>query len=131
MTERHTMQKDVIYSSLCSLANHPTAESVYEYVHLHYPSISRATVYRVLNQLAKNGTVRKICIVDGADRFDHRTNDHSHARCSCCGRVFDIPAFRLNIPIECLSLREIEITGYSLQFNGICSECKNSKKECL
>ncbi|MGN1003044.1 MAG: transcriptional repressor [Oscillospiraceae bacterium] len=131
MTERHTMQKDMIYSSLCALANHPTAESVYEHVRTSCPSISRATVYRVLNQLARNGTIRKISMANGADRFDHRTNEHHHARCTCCGKVFDVPAFRLNIPSECLALgEEIQITGYSLQFYGICGECGKKKKEC-
>lgn len=129
MMERNTMQKEIIYSALCSLANHPTAEDVYERVHAEHQSISKATVYRVLNQLAKNGSALKISITNGADCFDHQTHEHHHARCVCCGRVVDMPPFRVDIPQEYFSAcDEIEISGYSLQFNGICRDCKRREQ---
>ena len=118
------MQKEIILDSLCSMANHPTAENVYDFVHGKYPSISRATVYRVLNQLAEKGTILKISISNGADRFDHLAFPHYHMRCSCCGRVFDMPPLELNIPQTYFSsCAQYSITGYTLQFSGICPEC--------
>ncbi len=125
MAERNTMQKEIIYSALCRMANHPTADEVYRSVHEEHPSISRATVFRVLNKLADNGTILKVNIANGADHFDHRTFRHYHAHCSCCGEVSDV---RL-APLVMLEDKAIEaeggfsITGYSLQFDGICSRC--------
>ena len=90
MAERNTMQKEIIYSALCRMANHPTADDVYNAVHESHPSISRATVFRVLNKLADNGTVYKVNIANGADHFDHQTFRHYHAHCKKCGSVCDV-----------------------------------------
>lgn len=129
MAERNTVQKAVIYDALCRLANHPTADSVYEEVHRDCPTISRATVYRVLNNLAEKGTVLKVNMNNGADHFDHQTFPHYHVRCTECGRVCDA-----DMPyIEGLEKKAGEcsgykITGYSIQFDGICPECAERKK---
>ena len=48
MQERQTKQKTIIYDALMTL-DHPTATEVYSYVHEQYPSVSRATVFRVLS----------------------------------------------------------------------------------
>lgn len=129
MAQRNTIQKDIIYSALCRMANHPTADEVYQSVHESHPSISRATVFRVLNQLADNGTILKVNISNGADHFDHQTYRHYHAHCSCCGEVLDVKL----APLVMLEDKEIEtvggfnITGYTLQFNGLCSKCSESE----
>lgn len=108
------------------MANHPTADDVYRMVHEDYPSISRATVYRVLNKLAENGAVFKVNISNGADHFDHQTFKHYHAHCRVCGGVCDV---NLN-PIQLLEEGAVEtdgdftISGYSLQFDGVCGKCK-------
>ena len=57
MNERHTVQKNMIYAALCELKNHPTAHEVYEHVRTAHPTISKATVYRVLNRMAEQGTI--------------------------------------------------------------------------
>lgn len=126
MAERNTMQKEIIYSALCRLANHPTADEVYRAVHETHPSISRATVFRVLNKLAENGSIYKVSIANGADHYDHQVFRHYHAHCSRCGRVCDVALE----PIPLLDDRNIDvdggfsITGYSLQFDGICGKCR-------
>ena len=62
MQERQTRQKRVIYDALKAL-DHPTATEVYGYVHERYPSISRATVFRVLGGFAASG--RALELADG------------------------------------------------------------------
>lgn len=133
MAERNTMQKEIIYSALCRMANHPTADEIYQSVHESHPSISRATVFRVLNKLADNGSILKVRIADGADHFDHQTFRHYHAHCKCCGDVSDVKL----APLVMLEDRAIEtegefnITGYSLQFDGICAKCAGNEGAAL
>lgn len=129
MAERNTMQKEIIHSAICRMANHPTADEVYRFVHEEYPSISRATVFRVLNKLAENGTIQKVNITNGADHFDHQTFRHYHAHCSVCGSVCDV-----NLqPLSFLDKEKVEaqddfrVTGYSLQFDGICAGCRSKE----
>ena len=127
MSQRNTMQKEVIFSALHSLRNHPTADGVYDYIHPQYPNISRATVYRVLNQMASNGQILKVNIFDGADCFDHNTFAHSHGRCNCCQRVFDVPYQKP--PVGAFLSTESPdffVTDFSLQFEGLCRACREA-----
>ena len=57
---RNTLQKEIIHRTLCRMANHPTAAMVYEAVHRDHPTISRSTVYRVLGQMAEEGSVLRL-----------------------------------------------------------------------
>ncbi len=129
MAERNTMQKEVIYSALCRMANHPTADDVYELIHEEHPSISRATVFRVLQRLSEKGDVKRVAIAGGSTHFDHQNHIHYHAHCQSCGRVWDVKLPPLQLRTSCADdAGEFEITGYSLQFDGICGECKAKEK---
>lgn len=130
MAERNTMQKEIIRNALCEMANHPTADEVYSFVHERYPTISRATVFRVLNKLAENGNILKVDISNGADHFDHQTFEHYHAHCSICGKVCDVILKPLVIQTENIKAQDdFHVTGYSLQFNGICSQCREENNK--
>ena len=125
MATRNTVQKSIVLQALNELANHPTADAVYDRVHASHPSISKATVYRVLNKMSDENQVLRVRINNGADHFDHQVFPHYHVRCIECGRVDDVI-----IPL----LSEVEeqaaeaslylITGCSLQFDGICPACQ-------
>ena len=123
--ERNTVQKKIIYDALTELADHPTAEEIYERVRMSYPSVSRGTVYRVLSQMEPSGKVRRIKVGDGADHFDHRTDDHLHFHCDVCGRVYDIDEGKVSISIEINEGEGNIINGYDILFSGVCENCKN------
>lgn len=130
MTERNTVQKALIYEVLCRLANHPTADEVYGIVHQQSPSISRATVYRVLNQFSESGKILRFGVNDGADHFDHRTHRHYHIQCSKCGRVCDadLPYIE-GLEKQAAGSSGYLVTGYTIQFDGICPGCAASGEE--
>ena len=85
---RNTVQQEIICEIVKSMCTHPSPDEVYKEVHDLHPSISRATVYRVLNKLADKGELLKVHMPNTADRFDFRTDDHIHMRCRCCNKVF-------------------------------------------
>ena len=64
------------------MRTHPSPDEVYKEVHNLHPSISRATVYRVLNKLADKGELLKVHMPNTADRFDFRTDNHIHMFCT-------------------------------------------------
>ena len=126
MKERHTVQKDVIYAALCELKNHPTADAVYEQVRAAHPTISKATVYRVLNRMAELGTVLRIPVSDGADHYDHQTHPHYHVHCDMCGRMDDVEMPALGdlcgmVTDSC----GYELRDYTVLFHGRCGDCKS------
>ena len=129
MVQRNTKQKDLIYGSLIKLHNHPTADQVYDDIHILEPTVSRATVYRVLNRMAEQGKILKLSVLSGADRFDGTIEDHSHIHCTCCDMIFDIPHIRLDIDeFTKMEMADFEIRGYSLMMEGICPKCQRENK---
>lgn len=125
MATRHTVQRDIIKAELCQLANHPTADQVYDAVHADHPNISKATVYRTLGKLADEGEITRVKINNGADHFDHQTFKHYHVRCTVCGRVDDVMIpVRKSLDNEASQASGYDVTGCTLQFDGVCPACQ-------
>lgn len=56
--QRNTLQRKRVMDVLTSLeGEHPSAERVYERVHTLFPTVSKATVYRILKDEAAHGTI--------------------------------------------------------------------------
>ncbi len=124
MQERQTKQKQIIYDALKTL-DHPTATEVYGYVRNEYPSVSRATVFRVLGGFAQNGRALELRAAGSEVRYDYNVEPHYHARCLHCGRVADVMAEGL--PTKGLSVKAghgFLVEGYSVEFFGACRECR-------
>lgn len=131
MASRNTVQRTIIAEELRRLANHPTADDVYDAVHAEHPTIGKATVYRTLGKLADEGEIGRVRINNGADRFDHRTFEHYHVRCTCCGRVGDVMISPLtSINEQAAQVSGYVITGHTLQFDGICPACQKAEHTC-
>ena len=126
MAERNTVQKNMVYAALHEQGNHPTAEEVYDRVKKEHPAVSRATVYRILNRLAEQGKVFRVS-TDGADHYDHRTDEHHHVQCIFCGRVDDVA---VREPVDVTELVTDSggylLCGGQLLFRGICKECQTT-----
>lgn len=126
MTTRNTLQKEIIRSTLCSLKTHPTAPMLYELIHEKHPSISRSTVYRVLGQMAEEGTVLRLGIAGSENRYDGTTADHSHIRCRICGRVDDLPAAEVAALSDSAGYL---IEGCAVAYSGVCPQCRAAAEE--
>ncbi len=128
MTRRNTVQQKAVATELKKLHGaHPTADQVHAAVSAEYPTVSKATVYRVLNRMAEEGTALKVNVSDGPDRFDDTLSVHYHVLCTVCGRVDDVEvdpalaAFDLDAAAKAVGYT---ITGHDLLFRGVCSSCK-------
>ena len=53
--KRNTIQRQLVIAAVRFLADHPTADEVYERITMEYPDISKVTVYRNLNSLVESG----------------------------------------------------------------------------
>ena len=128
MVRRNTVQQKAVACQLSKLhGSHPTADEVYSAVSAEHPTVSKATVYRVLNRMAEEGTALKVNVSDGPDRFDDTLQAHYHVLCTQCGRVDDVevsPAvcsFDLDAAAKAAGYT---ITGHDLLFRGVCPNCK-------
>jgi Fur family ferric uptake transcriptional regulator/Fur family peroxide stress response transcriptional regulator len=115
----------MVLEAVQELRSHVTAAEVYERIAKNHPQISRATVYRNLNVLAELGEIRRIETPNSADRFDHIRQEHYHARCVRCGRLFDVKMdFIRDLEQSVEDAFGFEITGHDIFFKGVCMECK-------
>ncbi|NCC06522.1 MAG: transcriptional repressor [Clostridia bacterium] len=127
MEKRNTIQKQLVLDAVHKLANHPTADAVYDMVSAAHPNISKATVYRNLTGMSEEGKLRHIHMPNGADRFDHCLTPHNHIECTICGGVADAP----QITPELLDEQAAKETGFTevthdVVFYGVCPNCQSN-----
>ncbi|HJA48725.1 MAG TPA: transcriptional repressor [Candidatus Agathobaculum intestinipullorum] len=129
MQTRNTVQRQIVLQTVLKMHDHPTADNVYAAVAAEHPSISKATVYRNLNQLAGQGEIRRVPVPNGADRFDFNTSEHYHVRCEKCGAVFDVHMPQV---VDLLGQVEdasgVEVRRFDILFEGVCKACREAEE---
>ncbi len=118
----YSKQRQMILDTLEEYAVHPSAEQLYEKVHMKDKTISKGTLYRNLNQLSEQGIIKKIDGLENSAHFDHNTHEHYHFICNKCKRIYDIEKEDVHIP----AIKNEEgfiITNRDIIFKGICREC--------
>ncbi len=125
---RKTIQQEIISGIVKNMRTHPSPDEVYKEVTLQHPSISRATVYRVLNKLADKGEIIKVKMPGTADRFDFNTENHIHAFCTECGGVFDADINNVKELLQHLNdhidPKDFNVADINISLEGICPNCK-------
>lgn len=120
----YSRQRETILNTLKENVVHPTAEYLYEVLKKENSSISLATLYRNLNQLAENGIIKKIDGLESSSHYDHNTHEHYHFICDKCKKVFDISA---DVAPDLVKKAQEEtgftIMGSDIVFHGICKDC--------
>jgi len=123
-TRRNTKQKSVILEALTRLNCHASASMVYEEVKKDNPTISRATVFRVLSDSAEDGKLLRIHFTGEDDRFDITLKPHCHISCSRCGYVADITLSGMKEPEDYVTdSMGFLVQSHNLEFIGLCPRC--------
>jgi Fur family peroxide stress response transcriptional regulator len=91
-----TPQRMAILEAIIILHNHPTAESIIDYIRINNPNISTATVYKVLDALVENGLIRKVKTEKDIMRYDAFLEKHHHLYSSDSDRIEDYLDDELN-----------------------------------
>lgn len=128
MVYRNSKQRNAVLKVLGKKNYHPTVDEIYSVVKDDFPKISLATVYRNVEQLCQMGKIWKVEIADGPSRYDGNMDKHFHICCERCGEVADA-AIDGNVA-ELIDPSGVAdkfiVTGYRVEFYGICSRCRNS-----
>jgi Fe2+ or Zn2+ uptake regulation protein len=121
-----TNQREIILEELQKSGQHLTADELYDRVKKKMPRISLATVYRNLETLSEIGVISKLEISGRQRRFDCDIREHDHIHCIHCHRVDNLE-FDRNIvgTLSSEAARGYTITGYRIEFGGICPACLN------
>ena len=120
---RYSRQRELIYKAVCGTNEHPTAETVYQWLKPDNPALSLGTVYRNLNQLADDGSLLRLPFP--VERFDANTAPHPHFRCRVCGRVFDLDGIAYESALDEAAEQKSghRVERHELFFSGVCVNC--------
>ncbi len=122
-SKRNTIQRRLIRDAVRELDIHATAEQVYDFVAEQHPTISKATVYRNLSQMADSGELLNIGSLNGSARYDHNCHKHYHFICEKCSKVFDIDHYQPDLDERVLVMEGFAVRSHSLTFSGLCPDC--------
>lgn len=121
-----TPQRIAVYKYLLSTTEHPSAETIYNFVKRDYPTMSLATVYKALKTLVTVDLIQEINLGDGSFRYDANAKPHPHIQCIACSRVDDINGICFkNLNNDVKSFTDYDVISNQVYFYGICSKCKS------
>ncbi len=129
---RMTAQREIVLKVFAeSEEKHLGAEDVYRKLLEKRYRISKATVYRTVELLAKLGFLRRLEFGEGIHRYElaDQGNDalHQHVVCNRCGVIVEIDENLVNELVKSIG----EKTGYTIEYHdikfyGLCPKCQNS-----
>ena len=129
---RMTNQREILLRELRTSREHLTADELYERVKKRMPRISLATVYRNLEILSEAGIIGKMEVSGRQKRFEYDAKPHDHIHCVQCRRVDNIEFDRDLVEHASVgSPGGYRITGYHVEFTGICASCRSKEPRLL
>lgn len=116
-----TPQRLAVYECVCHNRCHPDVDSVWATVKNQLPTVSRESVYRILNEFSSHDLIWRLDHVTSA-RYDSNTVPHGHFICENCGSIAD---FALNEDISVFSdTVPGSVKHMEIRFTGLCENCQ-------
>jgi Fur family transcriptional regulator, ferric uptake regulator len=89
--------------------------------------VSRASVYRVMDELEQVGFLQRVEVGDGVVRYEaarHGPGHHHHLLCQLCGRLEPFTDEALELAIDSLSERvPLRVSEHEIVIRGACESC--------
>jgi Fur family transcriptional regulator, ferric uptake regulator len=129
---RSTEQRRLLVEHVFSHHEHFDADTLIEQL----PSkgqkgyVSRATVFRTLNELVDAGLLRKFDL-DGRSVFEHDYGypQHDHLYCKQCQRLIEFSSDELLRLRDAVAQKHrFRVMGHRLIISGICEKCRFAKR---
>jgi len=114
-----TAQRLAVFEAVRVSRHHPSVDETWETVKAKIPTVTRESVYRILNEFAALGLLTRMDSLPAA-RYDTWMGPHAHFICEKCGEITDYPLpgdFKL--PKGMTGERH----HLELRVSGICKKC--------
>jgi len=118
-----TRQRTAIWRVLEKAARPMTPPEIQEAAQEQVPSLGRATVYRCLKELSRDGDVRTITVQGASPHYESSRRPHHHFFfCEQCRRLFDF----LGCAGDILRIapKEFEVERHEIVLYGRCNTCR-------
>ena len=117
-----TPQRLAVYDCIHENRMHPDVDTIWMEVKAFLPTVTRESVYRILNEFAGHGLIWRLDNISGA-RYDSNPEPHGHFICENCGAIAD---FSLSgVPETFVGDSKIPgvVKHMEVRFTGLCPEC--------
>lgn len=111
----------LVYDIIYKEPRHLTAEDIFLELKAQEPKVVLASVYNNLKVLHEKKLIHKVTVEGMPDRYDS-IQRHDHVVCTKCGKLTDFWFKDLTEELE--EHLGFAITGYDLNVQYVCSECK-------
>ncbi len=121
---KFTTQRYLVYKTMTTAKDHPSAEMVWRRVRREAPAISLDTVYRTLAAFEVRGLVSRVPAGGEEGRFDGDVQPHHHLVCLSCGAIedFSMPGAGLaDLPPSIAEWGEVR--DAQILVRGVCRAC--------
>ncbi len=85
-----TAQRLAVFEYVHDNYDHPDVDDVWRGVKGALPSVTRESIYRILNEFTDHGLLQRLDHVASA-RYDCQVGPHGHFLCTRCGQIQDFP----------------------------------------
>ncbi len=124
-----TPQRLAIYKLVAGRTDHPNVDKVYRELKKKIPTLSRTTVYKVMQLFAEKHLIGRVSIEEGEVRYDGSPHFHAHFKCRGCGKLYDIEvASRLAKALEAVP-EGFEMEERELLYFGTCQACLKQQQK--
>jgi len=97
---RVTPQRVAVLDVILNLYNHPSAETIAEFVRINYPHVPLGTIYKILDVFVEKEIISRVKTEDGIIRYDPIMEKHHHLYCSDSDEIEDYYDSDLNKLLE-------------------------------
>jgi Fur family peroxide stress response transcriptional regulator len=111
---------------LLNYKNHPSADQIYKKLAIDIPTLSKTTIYNILNLFVERKIVQPIVIEENETRYDADIRIHGHFKCEVCGTIYDLPIDISTLKVE--GLDKFQVNESHIYFKGICYKCLQKNK---
>ncbi len=127
-----TKQQDLILNYLIEHSQeHVTVEQIYESLRNSEHQVGKTTVYRCLERLIEEGTVRKYIVEDGMSACfqyissSEECQEHYHLKCCKCGQLIHLSCdFLGQVNQHIYEEHHFIVDNSKTVFYGICENCQ-------
>ena len=132
-----TRQRELIHGFLLAQGDrHLSVDEVVDYLRAQGSPVGKSTVYRYLDRLVEQGTVRKYFLEEGMGACyqyageDGHCRQHFHLKCIGCGRLIHVECDYLNELAEhVLDHHHFTIDPTKTVLYGMCEACMQKQSE--
>lgn len=121
-----TSQRLAVYDCVYENYTHPSVDAVWQHVQVHLPSITRESIYRILNEFTSCGIIRRLDHIESA-RYDGQRGPHGHFICTRCNAIQDfVLPDNIHLPKNTIPG---DVDHLELRVTGLCSICKTKQQQ--